>query len=131
MTRTTQSDFVAIEALAHIYFDALYDGDVDGFAAIFHPQAMLFCAGGGQTVIMDVPAYLDVVANRASPRSRGDRREDVILAMQRPTPTTAHLRVRELFLPKRFTDELTLMKEDAVWRIVSKVWDFEVLEDGG
>jgi hypothetical protein len=130
MTDVSQSDFAAIEALAHTYFDALYNGDVDAFASVFHPDARLYCAGGGETVIMDVPTYLDIVANREAPAARGDRREDVIVSMDRPTPTTAHLRVQELFLPKFFTDELTLMKENGTWRIVSKVWDFELLDEG-
>lgn len=129
MPETRSSDFAAIEALAHAYFDALYFGDTGAFAAIFHPEARLYCAGGGGTVILGLSAYLEIVAGRAAPAARGDRREDVILSMDRPTPTTAHLRVRELLLPKRFTDELTLMKEAGQWRIVSKVWDFEILDE--
>lgn len=130
MTDRAESDFGAIEALAYRYFDALYDGDAEAFAAVFHPEARLFCAGGSEVVILDVPAYLGIVAGRESPRERGDPRTDEILSIDRPTGTTAHLRVRELFLPKRFTDELTLMKESGEWRIVSKVWDFEVLKEG-
>jgi hypothetical protein len=130
MTGARDSDFAAIEALARRYFDALYDGDVETFAALFHPAARLFSAGGGTTTILDVPAYLALVKGRVNPRARGDRREDTILSIARPTPSTAHLRVRELFLPKRFTDELTLMKEHGSWRIVAKVWDFEILREG-
>ena len=130
MTGEPISDFAAIEALAQRYFDALYDGDVEAFAALFHPAARLYSAGGGTTTIMDVPAYLAVVKGRVPPRVRRDRREDTVLSIARPTPTTAHLRVRELFLPKRFTDELTLMKEGGAWRIVSKVWDFEIINEG-
>lgn len=127
MTPKPQTDIAAIETLARQYFDALYTGDTSLFATLFHPRAMLYCAGGESTVIMDVPTYLAIVAGRAAPQAKGDPREDEILQITLATPTTAHLRVRELFLPRRFTDELTLMKEDGHWRIVSKVWDFETL----
>ena len=129
MTDSTGSDFTAIEALAQTYFDALYEGDVDKFAGIFHPQARLFSVGGGETVILDVPTYLSIVGGRESPAQRGDHREDILLSIDRPTPSTGHIRVCELFLPKRFTDELTLMKCDGKWSIVSKVWDFEILDE--
>lgn len=108
------------------YFDALYEGDVEKFASIFHPDAMLFCATAGE-VVMGVEAYLALVAGRASPASRGDPRRDEIVAITVASPTTAHARVRELFLPKHFTDELTLMLTGGDWKIVSKVWHFDLV----
>jgi len=119
-----------IEALAQSYFDALYDGDTALFAAIFHPAARLFSVGGGVETMLDVPQYLAIVAGRENPRDRGDPRRDEIVSIDLPTPTTALLRTRELFLPKRFTDDLALVRGAGGWRIVSKIWDFEVLEAG-
>ena len=121
------SDISACTKLAEHYFNALYTGDTDLFARIFHPDAMLWCAAGGSYTTLTVPAYLSIVAGREAPTSRGDRREEAILALSIPTPTTAHLRVSELFLPKRFTDDLTLLKQGGVWRIIAKVWDFEMV----
>lgn len=115
-----------IEALAQSYFDALYNGDTDLFAAIFHPGARLFSVGGGTETMLDVPQYLAIVAARENPHQRGDPRHDEILSIDLPTPTTALLRTRELFLPKRFTDDLGLVRGAGGWRIVSKIWDFEV-----
>jgi len=127
---TMGSMFQEIEALAQGYFDALYDGDTDRFAAIFHPEARLFSVGGGMETVLDLPQYLAIVAGRENPRDRGDPRRDEILSIDLPTPTTALLRTRELFLPKRFTDDLALVRGAGGWRIVSKIWDFEMLEDG-
>jgi len=116
-----------IERLAQSYFDALYDGNTALFAQIFHPAARLYSVGGGTETLLDVPAYLAIVAGRQAPRDRGDPRCDEILAIELPTPTTALLRTRELFLPKRFTDDLALMRGPDGWRIVAKLWDFELL----
>jgi Putative lumazine-binding len=119
----------AIRQLLEKYFDALYRGDADLFAEVLHPKGRLFCSTDGQLLVMDVPEYLDVVRRRESPASRNDRREDEIVSIEVPTPTTAHVRVKELFLPKHFTDELTLLFVDDRWRIVSKVWHFTVEAD--
>lgn len=107
------------------YFDALYFGDVGLFAELFHPQASLFCATG-DFVSMDVRSYLDIVAARQSPSARHDPRQDRILSISVPTATTAHARVQELFLPKRFTDELVFIRAGNEWKIISKVWHFDL-----
>jgi hypothetical protein len=117
-------DQAALEDIARKYFEALYQGNADLFAAIFHPEARLFCFADPVPVIIGLDEYLAIVRGRASPASRKDPREDEVLSIEIPTPTTAHLRVREIFRPKRFTDELTLAKTADGWRIVSKVWHF-------
>lgn len=116
-----------ITQLLSEYFDALYNGDVETFARIFHPDARLYSANEAEFLILDVPQYLKRVAGRPSPAARGDRRADEILSVAIAGPATAHARVRELFLPRRFTDELTLLRHRGRWQIISKVWDFEVL----
>ena len=116
-----------IERLAPSFFDALYNGDTALFAEIFHPAARLYSFGGGSETLLDVPAYLAIVAGRQNPCDRGDPRQDEILAIEVPTPTTALLRTRELFPPKRFTDDLALLRGPGGWRIVAKIWDFELL----
>lgn len=123
------SDENAIRDIASKYFDALYTGNADLFEAIFHPDAKLFCFADSAPVIMGVEDYLAIVRGRASPASRNDPRKDEIVLVEVPTPTTAHLRVREIFLPKQFTDELTLVKTPDGWRIVSKVWHYTLLEN--
>lgn len=112
------------------YFDALYDGDTRLFAEIFHPEARLYSAAEPGFLVLDVPGYLERVRNRPSPRSRGDRRQDEIVSIAIASPTTAHVRVRELFLPKHFTDDLTLVRDNGRWLIVSKVWHFELVPSG-
>lgn len=119
----------AIREIANKYFDALYEGDADLFAEIFHPAAMLYCFVDATPVIINVEDYLTVVRGRASPASKNDPRRDEIVLVEAPTPTTAHLRVREIFLPKQFTDELTLARTPDGWKIVSKVWHYTLIEN--
>ena len=128
VAQTAKQDIVAIADLAQKYFDALYDGDAELFADIFHPQAGLYCNHDNEFVTMSVAQYLELVGGRSNPVDRNEDRADEVLAIIQDTPTTAVLRTREVFLPKLFTDELTLMKFDGRWKIIAKIWDFELIE---
>ena len=123
------SDENAIRDIANKYFDALYHGDADLFTTIFHSAATPYCFADAAPVIINVDDYLAIVRGRASPASRNDPRQDEIILLEVPTPTTAHLRVREVFLPKQFTDELTLVKTPDGWKIVAKVWHYTLIEN--
>ncbi len=107
------------------YLDALFFGDVEAFRSVFHPLARLYSATEGKLVNLDVDAYLELVANRPSPEQKGDIRQDEIVSISIGSPTTAHVRLRDVYLPKRFLDDLTFVLIDGDWRIVSKVWHFE------
>lgn len=121
------TEIKAISELAHKYFDALYNGNAELFAEIFHPQAGLFCNNNDTFVTLTVADYLELVRNRTNPVDRSETRKDEVLQILVSTPTTAVLRTREVFLPKLFTDDLTLMKFNDEWKIIAKTWDFELI----
>ncbi|KMO40973.1 hypothetical protein VQ02_06725 [Methylobacterium variabile] len=113
----------AVRAAVQAYFDALYDGDVEGFRRVFHPACRLYTVGeDGAVATIDYEPYLARVAGRPSPASRGDARDDEILALTVTGPAMAHARVRDCYQPRRFVNELTLLKVEDAWRIVAKVY---------
>ncbi len=116
----------SVLSAAQSYLDAMYFGDVEGFRSVFHPQAQLYSTTEGKLVNLDVGTYLDMVANRPSPEKKGDMRQDEIVSISIASPTTAHVRVKDVYLPKRFIDDLTFVLLDGKWQIVSKVWHFEI-----
>ncbi|MBL8571312.1 MAG: nuclear transport factor 2 family protein [Phreatobacter sp.] len=118
-------DLKAVLATVQGYFDALYDGSVEGFRAVFHPEAQLFTSEAGNTAALGMDAYMERVANRASPASRNDPRYDEVVSATIASPTTAHVRVRDALLPNRFVDELLLVKFAVGWKIVCKSWAFD------
>jgi hypothetical protein len=115
----------AVLATVQGYFDALYHGSTDGFRAVFHPQAQLFTAEGGNTDALDFESYMNRVAGRAAPSSRGDTRHDAVVSATIASATTAHVRVRDALVPNRFVDDLLLVKFGADWRIVCKSWSYD------
>lgn len=112
----------AVRSVLQDYFDALYDGDVEKFARVFHPACRLFTVAEGGVMTLDYDAYLKRVGGRPSPRSRGDAREDEILSLTISAPTLAHARVKDCYLPGHYINELTMLKVDGSWRIAAKVW---------
>lgn len=123
---TTNAVEENVRAGTQVYLDALFFGDVERFRSIFHPQAQLYSATEGKLVNLNVDAYMDLVANRPSPHDKGDERQDEIVSISVGSPTTAHVRVKDVYLPKRFVDELTFVLLDGKWQIVSKVWHFDI-----
>ena len=115
----------AVRTVVQNYFDALYDGDVARFREIFHPSCRLWAVTAGEVVSFDYEPYMARVAGRPSSASRGDAREDEILSLTVASPTTAHARVRDCYLPAHFVDELCLLKVAGRWRIVAKTWHAE------
>lgn len=115
-----------VRAAVQAYLDALYFGDIEGFRSVFHPQAQLYSATEGKLVNLKIDAYLDLVANRPSPQEKGDLRQDEIISVSIGSPTSAHVRVKDVYLPKKFVDDLMLVQINGKWQIVSKVWHFDL-----
>ena len=107
------------------YFDALYEGDVEKFRAVMHPKVRLYCPTPDPPLEMDLDAYLKLVGGRPSPASRNDPRHDRVLAAVVASPTTAHARVQDAYLPRLFTDDLTFIRGPQGWEIISKVWHYD------
>lgn len=116
----------AVRCVLRDYFDGLYEGDTEKLSRIYHERVRLYCATDPELVELDLPTYLELVKNRPSPASRGDERFDRILEVSVPSPTTAHARVECAYLPRRFTDDLTLVSVDGRWKIIAKVWHYEL-----
>lgn len=127
---TTASTADAVDLLvgsARLYFDALYFGDVDRFRQVMHPLARLFSPTHEDVRALDLDQYCSLVAGRPSPYSRQDPRYDAILSLSVASPMTAHMRVRDAYLPRIFTDDLTFIRTAAGWQIAAKVWYYEEL----
>lgn len=118
------SELTAVLTTVQGYFDALYEGSVEKFRAVFHPEAQLFSAEGGNTAALGMDTYMERVAGRPAPASRNDPRYDEVVSATLASATTAHVRVRDALLPNRFVDELLLVKFADGWKIVCKSWAY-------
>ncbi|RXT48224.1 hypothetical protein B6S44_24470 [Bosea sp. Tri-44] len=110
------------------YFDGLYHSDAGKLAGVFHPQAIYACASEGNLTHLTMDAYLPMVERRPSPASRGEARRDRILSIEFAGPVTAFARVECAIGPKRFTDLLSFVRLDGHWRLIAKVFHFDLDE---
>lgn len=118
--------FSAILDLVGRYFDGLHHSDAAGLGRVFHPQALYACASTGSLTHMTMDAYLPMVAARPSPATRGEVRRDRILSVAFVGPGTALATVECAIAEKRFTDLLSLVLLDGEWRIIAKVFHFDI-----
>lgn len=120
--------FAEIVAALGLYFDGLHHSDADRLGQLFHPQAIYACGTEGSLTHMTMDAYLPMVAARPSPASRGEARRDRILSITFAGPVTAFAQVECAIGAKRFTDLLSFVRLDGRWRLIAKVFHFDLDE---
>ena len=123
------SDRAAIEQATQTYFDGLYEGDVEKLASVFHPTSILTFEQDGKLVELPRDKWLDGVRSRPSSKAKGLAREDAILHLDQSGPTTAFVKVKRQIPPRYFTDYLSFVKIDGVWKVAQKVFATEVRKD--
>ena len=121
-------DRSTVEAVIQHYFDAVYEGDVDKLAAIFHPTADLRSLDKGKLKVLNLPDWLDYFRKRPSAKAEGKPREDFIVTIDRSDESTAFIKVRCQLPPRYFTDYLVAMKLSDGWKIVSKSYRYDLRE---
>lgn len=115
-----------ISQLMQRYFDGLYLSDSALLESVFHPRAHYVCATGPELVYLTLAEYLPVVADRPSPESRNEVRQDKIVSLEFAGSNTALVRAHCTIGNKYFTDLLTLIRVDQRWQIISKVFHYEL-----
>ncbi|MER8499408.1 nuclear transport factor 2 family protein [Mesorhizobium sp. M1142] len=120
--------YVDVAMVLGRYFDGLYNCDASLLGEVFHPKAQLATVSEGDLATLDIPSWLDVVAKRESPASRGEARLDQIVSIEFGSLNTALARVQCAIGPKLFTDFISLVRIADDWRIIAKVYQFELID---
>ncbi len=121
------NEIVAITDLMARYFDALYRCDTALLETVFHPEAHYFTASEGTLLHLDMPTYVPSVAARTSPQSTGENCNWQIESVDFAGPVTALVRMRSRMMEKHFIDLLSVLKLDGQWRIIAKVFHFDMV----
>jgi hypothetical protein len=107
------------------YRDSIYQGDADGLARIFHPDASMFYVVDGKTTVTPIGKYIEVVRNRVAPVKSGAKRDERLVSLAVPSVDSAVLTATILILGKSFTDQLVMLKADGAWQIVAKAYHLD------
>jgi len=109
-----------------VYLDMIYYCDVDKLDAIFHSASSLFDADEGKIFVDPIAGFREDVANRPSPASVNQKREEEIILIDYLSPLSAVVKLRLRAHDNIFVDHLSLVKdENQEWKIVAKVWHLE------
>jgi len=108
-----------------VYFRALHACDTALLDSVFHPSSTLYDVDEDVVTVDPYPEWRDVVANRPSPASVGQDRDDEIVSITWLSEKTATVHVRLLVIGKVFVDHLSFVDGSEGWRIVNKVWHLE------
>jgi hypothetical protein len=116
-----QTDVAAIrQALEDYYFNGSYEGDVHKLKHIFHQNALLFGDVQGAPYAKTFPEWLDVVANRQSPKDSGKPFKGDILDI-RVINSVAIAEVNVQAYDMLYHDFLSLHRMKGNWMIVNKI----------
>jgi len=108
-----------------LYFDSLYHCDTAMLNKVFHPTSSLFDADEGKLFVEPIASFSNDVGSRTSPASKGQDREDEILAIDFLSPVSATVKIRLRAHENVFVDHLGFVLTEDGWRIVSKIWHLE------
>jgi hypothetical protein len=118
---TEQTDETAIaQALEKYYFEGSYEGDLNKLNRIFHPGTLLFGDVKGQPYAKTLDEWLDVVANRQSPKDSGKPFKGDILNIK-VVNSIAIAEVHVKAYDMHYRDFLSLHRIDGNWLIVNKI----------
>ena len=119
------TDIRALAAIAKTYCDAAYEMDADKFASLFDPACSVTKAGeDGNVSVTPIEMWLAGVRSMKAPKLQGLERHDEILSIE-VVRDLALLKLKLQIPPRYFTDMLSCLKVDGVWRIVQKVTTIE------
>jgi len=121
-----EKKFVDVVKVISSYFDGLYNSDTSILRGVFHLDAQYVCVTDGTFVYLNMKEYFPIVDKRTSPASRKEKRNDKILSIEFAGPVTAFARLECSIGEKFFTDFITLIFVDEKWKIISKVFHYDL-----
>lgn len=120
----TFSPLAEISQVMQSYFTGLYHADSNRLRRVFHPHLAYVCATEGDELYLDLETYMARIDKREAPADRGEERQDEILDISFAGDGLAHVRARMTMMGRTYHDELTLIRQDMAWRIVTKVFSY-------
>ncbi len=115
------SDLDLITQTVQLYFDGMYHKDLERLRKAFHSNAYLFGYLRGQPIHVSAEDWFKAVEARPVPAESGEE-YDMRIVSTDITGAVAVVKVADLYQGLRFTDYLTLLKNDGNWQIINKAF---------
>lgn len=119
--KTIKDDKTTInEAIEHLYFNGLYNGDINLLKQIFNEGTLLFGDIKGVPYAKNLDVYLDGVKNRQAPKESGKPFKGEIIAIK-VVNSIAIAEAKVTMYDFEYHDILSFHKIDGKWLIVNKM----------
>lgn len=111
-----------LDEAIQLYFDVLYECDLDKFDRVFHPTCNLYSPGDPEVAVVTLPNYRKIVAGRTPPSSSGFEREEQVDAVLFASADVAMVFLSSRVGERRFKDLLSFVRALDGWKIVAKTY---------
>lgn len=105
-----------------LYFDVLYECDLEKFDRVFHPACNLYSPGDSGIAVVTLPDYRQIVAGRTPPSRSGQAREEQVDAVLSAGADVAMVFLSSRVGERRFKDLLSFVRAPDGWKIVAKTY---------
>lgn len=110
------------------YFDALYFCDLALLKQVFHADAIYMNVTEQPILRLDMAEYFLIVESRTSPDLKNQIRQDKVKSIDLIHDQLAIVHVECVIEPKYFYDALTFTLDHDQWKIISKVFSYQLLD---
>ncbi|MEH6405619.1 MAG: nuclear transport factor 2 family protein [Sneathiella sp.] len=115
-----------VVGLMQSYFDGLYHADSKILADVFHPDARYVNMMEGDYMNYSRSEYLEIIEQRTSPASQGEQQDDQILSIEFGGSHMAFVKARMIMMGREYLDFLTVTFDDGGWKIMSKIFTYNL-----
>lgn len=122
MSNATIQSIESISQTVELYFQALHECDLMKFDRVFQTSCSLFDSTNGVFTAMPIADYRQVIAQRRSPKSAGQARDDQLISIDLLSADAGVAKVQLRIHDSVFVDHLSLARIDGRFMIVAKVW---------
>jgi Putative lumazine-binding len=116
--RTNQADVAAVTEVVSTYYDGMTEGNEAKLALAFHPRACIVGNYQGELAWQTLGEFIAECKEATGGAGPYVWRIDG-LSFQ---GDTALVRLGDQFAGERYSDDLSMLRIDGVWRIVHKTW---------
>lgn len=120
---TRNTELNAIQKTIQLYIDGVREGNADLLRKAFHPQAMMYGAGGGNVTITPIEGLYAFVEGNEAPAKRNEPHQCYITAIDYAGNAAFVEMTEESSHGFDFTNYFQLLKIDGNWTIVSKTYN--------
>jgi hypothetical protein len=116
--RTNQADIAAVTEVVRAYYEGMMAGDEVRLTSAFHPDARLVGNNQGKLQWQTLDEFVEECKEAAGHSGAYAWRID-LLSFE---GDTALVRLGDQFAGDWYSDDLSMLRIDGVWRIVHKTW---------